>query len=46
MKADTLAPETEAAVWPRVIHPEGELTPEAARTILRMSFPSGDIAQA
>jgi hypothetical protein len=39
MKTETLPPETEAAVWLRILHPDGKLTPEAARAILRLSFP-------
>lgn len=33
---------TEAAIWERVIHPDGKLTPEAARAILRLKFPAAD----
>jgi hypothetical protein len=42
MKADTLSPTTEAAIWTRVIHPDGELTPSAARAILPLEFDEGD----
>ncbi len=33
---------TEAAIWERVIHPEGQLTPGAARAILQLEFPRAD----
>lgn len=42
MKADTLSLTTEAAIWTRVIHPDGELTPAAARAILRLEFDATD----
>jgi len=38
MEADTLSPTTEAAIWTRIIHPDGEVSPEAARAILRLEF--------
>lgn len=45
MKAEALSPTTEAAIWTRVIHPEGELPPEAARAILQLSLPPDDVAR-
>jgi hypothetical protein len=42
MRADTLSPTTEAAIWERVIPPDGRLTPAAARAILRLEFDEGD----
>lgn len=42
MKADTLSPTTEAAIWTRVIHPDGEISQEAARTLLKLEFPESD----
>lgn len=33
---------TEAAIWLRVIHPNGELTPAAARAILKLEFDEAD----
>ena len=33
---------TEAAIWERVIHPDGEITPRAARAILKLTFPLHD----
>jgi hypothetical protein len=42
MATDTFSPATEAAIWTRVIHPNGELTPEAARVIVQLSFPARD----
>lgn len=33
---------TEVAIWERVIHPEGELTPETARAILGLRFRADD----
>ena len=29
---------TEAAIWERVIHPQGSMTPSAARRIVQMTF--------
>jgi hypothetical protein len=37
-----MATDTEAAIWERVIHPEGELTPRTARAILQLAFPTED----
>ena len=42
MKAATLAPTTEAAIWARVIHPNGKLTPAVARAILQLEFSEDD----
>ena len=39
MKEPVLPPETEVAVWLRILHPEGKLTPSVARAILRLTFP-------
>jgi len=33
---------TEAAIWTRIVHPDGKLTPSAARAILKLSFPDRD----
>ena len=38
MKTAVLPPATEAAIWARVIHPNGELTPAVARAILQLEF--------
>jgi hypothetical protein len=39
----TLTKTTEGAIWSRVIEPEdGDLTPEAARALLRLEFPESD----
>ena len=39
----TLTTTTEGAIWSRVIQPEqDDLTPEAAKTFLRLSFPESD----
>jgi hypothetical protein len=39
----TLTATTEGAIWSRVIQPEAdELTPEAARALLRLEFPESD----
>src|SRR5438105_3289223 len=40
MQAETISPEAEAAVWLRILHPEGELPPKAARAILQLSIPA------
>ena len=43
MKLTTLTPNTELAVWLRILYPEGKLmTPATARAILRLSFPLAD----
>lgn len=39
----TLTANTEAAIWERVIHPEGELTPQAARALLQLEFSPADL---
>ena len=39
----TLPTTTEGAIWSRVIQPDdNDLTPEAARVLLRLSFPEAD----
>jgi hypothetical protein len=42
MKTAVLPPTTEAAIWARVIHPNGELTPAVARAILQLEFTNDD----
>jgi hypothetical protein len=42
MKTGVLPPTTEAAIWARVIHPNGELTPAVARAILQLEFSNDD----
>jgi hypothetical protein len=42
MKTATLPSSTEAAIWTRVIHPNGELTLTAARAILQLEFNDDD----
>ena len=42
MKTARLPPTTEAAIWARVIHPNGELTPALARAILKLEFSADD----
>jgi hypothetical protein len=42
MKNTTLSPDTEARVWLGILHPDGQLTPDAARAILQLSFPESD----
>jgi hypothetical protein len=39
----TLAPKTEAEVWLRILHPDEELSPRAARAILGLSFPKDHV---
>src|SRR5262249_5202652 len=41
----TPAPETEVDVWMRILHPEKELPPRAARAILELSFPEEDVSR-
>ncbi len=45
MKTASLAPKTEAEVWLRILHPDEELSPRAARAILGLSFPKNDISR-
>ena len=42
MKTARLPPTTEAAIWARVIHRNGELTPKVARAILQIEFGEED----
>jgi hypothetical protein len=42
MKTATLPPTTEAAIWARVIHPNGVLTLAVARAILQLEFSDDD----
>jgi hypothetical protein len=45
MKPAALAPKIEAEVWMRILHPDDELLPRAARAILGLSFPKNDISR-
>jgi hypothetical protein len=45
MKTASLAPITEAEVWMRILHPDEELSPRAARAIIGLSFPKSDISR-
>ena len=45
MKIASLAPKTEAEVWLRILHPDEELSPRAARAILELSFPKNDLSR-
>lgn len=45
MKTASLPPKTEAEVWMRILHPDGELSPRVARAILELSFPRRDISR-
>jgi hypothetical protein len=42
MSPETVSPTTEAAIWTQVIHPDGELSPQAARAILKLEFSARD----
>jgi hypothetical protein len=43
MKAETLRPSTEGAIWARIVDPEtGDLTREAAQTFLQLDFSPAD----
>jgi hypothetical protein len=42
MKTATLSADTEAAIWLRILHPDGKLPPDAARAILQLSFPQSE----
>jgi hypothetical protein len=43
MKTAKLSPDTEVAVWLRILHPDGEITPKVARALLQLSFPASDV---
>lgn len=45
MKNASLAPKTEAEVWLRILHPDGDLPPRVARAILKLSFPEHEISR-
>jgi hypothetical protein len=45
MKTASLPPKTEAAVWLRILHPNGEFTPEVAEAILQLAIPPDDKAR-
>jgi hypothetical protein len=45
MKTRPLAPNTEAEVWLRILHPDEEFSPRVARVILALSFPKNDVAR-
>lgn len=42
MKTAAMPATTEAAIWARVIHPNGPLTPAVARAILKLEFSNDD----
>jgi hypothetical protein len=42
MKPAIFSHTTEAAIWARVIHPNGKLTPPVARAILKLEFSADD----
>jgi hypothetical protein len=37
-----MATSTEAAIWERIIHPEGTITPRTARALLKLTFSPHD----
>jgi hypothetical protein len=45
MKTASLAPNTEAELWLRILHPKDELSPHVARALLGLSFPQNDITR-
>jgi hypothetical protein len=45
MKTVSQPSKTEAEVWMRILHPEDDLSPRAARAILRLSFAKNDISR-
>ncbi len=45
MKTTALAPKTEAEVWLRILHPDEEMSPRAARAILGLSFSNTDVTR-
>ncbi len=42
MKTAILSPDTEAAVWLCILHPDGKLGPDTARALLQLSFPESE----
>jgi hypothetical protein len=42
MKTAAVSPHTEAAIWLRILHPDGELAPKTARAILQLAFPESE----
>jgi hypothetical protein len=45
MKTTSLTPKTEAEIWLRILHPDEELSPRAARVIVELSFPKNDLSR-
>jgi hypothetical protein len=45
VKTTSLALKTEAEVWLRILHPDEEMSPHAARAILGLSFPKTDVTR-
>ncbi len=45
MKTRQLAPNTEAEVWLRILHPDQAFSPRVARVILGLSFAKNDVAR-
>jgi hypothetical protein len=45
MKTGPLAPNTEAEVWLRILHPDEDFSPRVARVILGLSFRKHDVAR-
>jgi hypothetical protein len=43
MKTAPLAPQTEAEIWLRILHPEDEMSPRVVRAILGLSLPKNEI---
>ncbi|MCI0683082.1 MAG: hypothetical protein L0Y71_13355 [Gemmataceae bacterium] len=43
MKTASLPPKTEAEVWMRILHPDEEMSPRAARAILGLTFLKNDV---
>ncbi len=39
MDVETLSPVAEVGIWMRILYPEGKLTQQSARVLLRLSFP-------
>ena len=44
MKTKALAPQTEAEVWLRILHPDRNMTPQVARAVIDLSIPEADLA--
>ena len=45
MKTASRASKTEAELWLRILHPDGDMSPSVARIVIGLAFPKDDIRQ-